>query len=82
MHIIYDEATIMFFGPQGLEIIGHTRPSKGTRCVGNGKRSGINADPAGARGKRTARNHQAKPQRNRETSTAHNVLRHELSTRS
>jgi hypothetical protein len=82
VHIIYYEATIMFFGPQGLEIISHTRPSKGTRYVGNGKRYGITAGPAGASGKRTARHHQANPQRNRETATAHKVLRHGTSSQS
>ncbi|MHA7223679.1 hypothetical protein ACX80S_15390, partial [Arthrobacter sp. RHLT1-20] len=52
VHVIYDDATIMFFGPQGTEIISHPRPPGGTPYVGNGKPSGIAADPAGARRKR------------------------------
>jgi transposase InsO family protein len=54
VHIIYDDAAIMFFGPQGTEIISHRRPPQGTTYVGNGKPSGITADPRGARSKRTA----------------------------
>lgn len=54
VHIICGETTIMFFGPQGTEIISHPRPPKGTTYVGNGKLSGIAADPAGARRKRTS----------------------------
>jgi putative transposase len=53
IHVIYDAATIMFFGPQGTEIISHPRPLKGTPYVGNGKLSGVVADPVGARKKRT-----------------------------
>jgi len=53
VHIICDDTSIMFFGPQGTEIISHPRPPKGTPYVGNGKPSGIAADPAGARRKRT-----------------------------
>ncbi|WP_457963134.1 DDE-type integrase/transposase/recombinase [Arthrobacter sp. D1-29] len=53
VHVIYDAATIMFFGPQGTEIISHVRPPKGTPYVGNGKPSGVAADPVGARKKRT-----------------------------
>jgi putative transposase len=30
VHVIYDAATIMFFGPQGTEIISHPRPPKVT----------------------------------------------------
>jgi transposase InsO family protein len=54
IHIICSETTLMFFGPQGIEIISHARPPKGTPYVGNGKPSGIAADPAGARSKRTS----------------------------
>jgi putative transposase len=53
IHIICNETTIMFFGPQGEEIISHPRPPRGTPYVGNGKPSGVAADPAGARRKRT-----------------------------
>ncbi len=53
VHIICDDTSIMFFGPQGTEIISHPRPPQGTPYVGNGKPSGIAADPAGARRKRT-----------------------------
>ena len=53
VHIICDDTSIMFFGPQGTEIISHPRPPKGTPYVGNGKLSGVAADPAGARRKRT-----------------------------
>lgn len=52
IHIICDDTTIMFFGPLGTEIISHPRPLKGTPYVGNGKLSGVAADPAGARSKR------------------------------
>ncbi|XAS67121.1 DDE-type integrase/transposase/recombinase [Micrococcaceae bacterium Sec5.7] len=56
VHIVYDEATILFFDPHGTEIISHPRPAKGTAYVGNGKtirpHSGIAADPVGARKKR------------------------------
>ena len=53
VHIICDDTSILFFGPHGTEIISHPRPPKGTPYVGNGKPSGITADPAGARRKRT-----------------------------
>jgi putative transposase len=53
IHVVYDHLTIMFFDAHGTEIITHPRPAKGTRYVGNGKPSGIAADPAGARRKRT-----------------------------
>ncbi|MHA7306751.1 hypothetical protein ACX80E_16160, partial [Arthrobacter sp. TMN-49] len=43
---------IMFFDNLGSEIISHPIPPKGTRYVGNGKPSGIAADPAGAVRKR------------------------------
>lgn len=88
VHIICDDTTIMFFGPQGTEIISHPRPPKGTPYVGNGKLSGVAADPAGARRKRThyPRRNATKPSPTRtvstdpETSTVHNVMRHEVST--
>ena len=54
VHIIFNETTIMFFGPQGTEIISHPRPLQGTPYVGNGKPSGITADPVGVRSKRTS----------------------------
>ncbi|WAH98311.1 DDE-type integrase/transposase/recombinase [Arthrobacter sp. MMS18-M83] len=53
VHIVYDHAEIMFFDTRGTEITTHPLPVKGTRYVGNGKPSGIAADPAGARRKRT-----------------------------
>ncbi|XAZ30298.1 IS481 family transposase [Paenarthrobacter ureafaciens] len=53
VHILYDDTTIMFFGAQGTEIITHPRPPKGTTYVGNGKPSGVAADPRGTRAKRT-----------------------------
>jgi transposase InsO family protein len=52
IHIICDDTTVIFFGPLGTEIISHPRPPKGTPYVGNGKLSGVAADPAGARSKR------------------------------
>lgn len=53
VHVLYDDADIMFFGAQGTEIITHPRPPRGTRYVGNGKPSGVAADPRGTRKKRT-----------------------------
>ena len=53
VHIIYDHTTIMFFDAHGTEIITHPIPAKGTLYVGNGKPSGVAADPRGARKKRT-----------------------------
>jgi putative transposase len=81
-HIIYDDATIMFFDARGTEIISHPRPPQGTPYVGNGKPSGIAADPAGARRKRI--NYPGKPKRSPEhqQTTVHKVLRHQVSTRS
>ncbi|MDF9752019.1 putative transposase [Arthrobacter sp. ES3-54] len=89
VHIIYDDATIMFFGPQGTEIISHRRPPKGTPYVGNGKPSGIAADPVGARRKRTQypenptppQHQPANCPRGPETSSVYGVLRHEVSTK-
>lgn len=54
VHILYDDAAIMFFGVQGTEIISHRLPPQGTPYVGNGKPSGVVADPRGARKKRTS----------------------------
>jgi transposase InsO family protein len=87
VHIIHDDATIIFFGPDGTEIISHPTPAKGTPYVGNGKPSGITADPAGARKKRTrypktAQHPANEPPTRHETPTVHEVMRHELSTRS
>nr|WP_307031679.1 DDE-type integrase/transposase/recombinase [Arthrobacter globiformis] len=53
VHILYDDAVIMFFGAQGTEIISHRRPAQGTPYVGNGKPSGVAANPRGARKKRS-----------------------------
>jgi putative transposase len=53
VHILYDDAAIMFFGAQGTEIISHPRPQQGTPYVGNGKPTGVAADPRGTRKKRT-----------------------------
>jgi putative transposase len=53
VHIVHDHAKIMFFDAHGLEIITHPVPIKGTRYIGNGKPSGVAADPRGARKKRT-----------------------------
>lgn len=53
VRIVYDQTAIIFFDAHGTEIITHTRPVKGTRYVGNGKPTGVAADPAGARRKRT-----------------------------
>jgi len=72
VHIICSETTIMFFGPQGTEIISHPRPPKGTPYVGNGKPSGIAADPAGARRKRTSYPRRTDPK---------TTIPHELSTK-
>lgn len=53
VHIIHDNATITFFDAHGTEIITHPIPVHGTRYIGNGKPSGVAADPRGARSKRT-----------------------------
>ena len=53
VHIVYDNTTVMFFDAHGTEIITHPIPVKGTRYVGNGKPSGVAADPRGTRSKRT-----------------------------
>ena len=55
VNIIHDNSDIMFFDNLGSEIISHPIPPKGTRYVGNGKPSGIAADPAGAARKRKIR---------------------------
>lgn len=52
VHILYDDAEILFFDSRGAEIISHPRPPKGTRYVGNGKPAGIMADPSAAVRKR------------------------------
>ncbi|WP_227878454.1 integrase core domain-containing protein [Arthrobacter dokdonensis] len=55
VNIIHDDTDIMFFDSLGSEIISHPIPPKGTPYVGNGKPSGIAADPAGAVRKRKIR---------------------------
>jgi putative transposase len=84
VHVIYDDAIIMFFGPQGIEIISHPRPPRGTPYVGNGKPSGITADPVGARKKRTRypRKSNPTPGPKEQTTTTNclNGMRHQLST--
>ena len=69
VHIIYDDTTIMFFGAQGTEIITHPRPPHGTTYVGNGKPSGVVADPQGTRKKRT----KYPPRRGRQTKSQDEV---------
>jgi hypothetical protein len=90
VHILYDDAAIIFFGAQGTEIISHPRPAPGTPYVGNGKPTGVAADPRGARKKRTAYPAAQAPPPNarernvhtaHETSTVYEVLRQEVSTR-
>ena len=93
VHILYDDAEILFFDSRGAEIISHPRPPKGTRYVGNGKPAGIMADPSAAVRKRKARPVKAaardakRPSPNSkclqtsETTTVNGDMRHELSTR-
>lgn len=93
VHILYDETNILFFNASGTEIISHPTPPKGTLRVGNGKPGGIMIDPAAAVRKRkrnpvgkvqiALNNAQAdsKCPQAVETSTVHEDLRHELSTR-
>ncbi|MGC7151366.1 hypothetical protein, partial [Paenarthrobacter ureafaciens] len=64
-----DDTTIMFFGAQGTEIITHPRPPHGTTYVGNGKPSGVVADPQGTRKKRT----KYPPRRGRQTKSQDEV---------
>lgn len=44
VHVLYDEATIMFFDGRGTEIITHPRPPIGTNYVGNNKPRGFMAN--------------------------------------
>ena len=44
VHVLYDEATIMFFDGRGTKIITHPRPPKGTNYVGNNKPRGFMAN--------------------------------------
>jgi len=93
VHILYDDAEILFFDSRGAEIISHPRPPKGTRYVGNGKPAGIMADPSAAVRKRKVRPvkaaaKDAKPPspnskclQTSETTTVNGDMRHELSTR-
>ena len=66
VHILHDESTIVFFDARGTEIITHSLPPRGTPYVGNGKPTGVEADPRGTRKKRTnyppLKNRQTQPQ--------------------
>jgi putative transposase len=95
VHILYDEAHILFFDALGVEIISHARPPKGTSYVGSpGKAASIMADPVAAVWKRKRNPVKTDPHRSQqhqaennclhalETSTVHKDLRHQPSTKS
>ena len=88
VHIICDDTSIMFFGPQGTEIISHpdrvkeppTSATASPQASPPTRQEPAENEPATHAAPTPGRPRRRKCPRSPETSTVHDVLRHEVST--